>query len=353
MSIKQGYITLNHGKKIGVITLDNPKSLNAQNLEMVKQSSQLLQQWATDDDLLAVIIRGEGEKSFCAGGDIRSLYHAYDPAIFPNPTALEFFRHEYGLCQQIGHYAKPIIVWASGIVMGGGMGLATPASHRIVTQSTMMAMPEIGIGLFPDAGASYFLKKMPDKMGLFFGLTGARFNGADALKLGMADFAMASDDYDKLIIALQQADWQENPNHHTVSKILTTLHDERVLGEGWAWEQKQLIDELMTASSLQEFSSLIGLEKYQNNAYLAQAIQNYQAGSPTSAALAWEIFHDKPMTFDEALAMELVVAVRCCHYGEFYEGVRALLIDKDKQPKWRYTLDTLPKSHIKEHFVAW
>lgn len=140
MSIIKDFIELNDGYKIGVITLNNPDSLNAQTLEMVRETSALLSLWQDDVHIVAVLFRGMGEKAFCAGGDIRGLYHHYNDQEFPNPLALQFFVTEYGLCKQIKAYPKPCIVWASGIVMGGGMGITTPCSHRIVTQTTMMAV---------------------------------------------------------------------------------------------------------------------------------------------------------------------------------------------------------------------
>lgn len=355
MAILQDFLPLNDGYRLGLITLDNPSSLNAQNLAMVTQTAEILRAWADDESVLAVLMRGSGEKSFCAGGDIRSLYHTYDSQTFPNPHALEFFSNEYALCQLIGEYAKPIIVWASGIVMGGGMGLATPASHRIVTETTMMAMPEVGIGLFPDAGGSHFLQKMPEKVGLFLGLTGARFNATDALALGVADYALGSGDYAKLLEQLQSATWQQDSeqNHHLLDDLLSKLHNVEQLGEGWALANLTQIKQFVQASTLSEFDQMAQDWQPSQNAYIDGAIANYLAGSPTSAALTWQIFHGKSLDLAQALAMEKIVAVRCCHYGEFAEGVRALLIDKDKSPKWRYRLQDLPQSHIDEHFVGW
>lgn len=355
MAILTEFLPVADGRRLGVIVLDNPSSLNAQNLEMVSKTAEILQDWAADDGIVAVLLRGNGDRAFCAGGDIRSLYHSSDASVFPNPYALEFFSREYGSCQLIGEYQKPIVAWASGIVMGGGMGLATPASHRIVTDSTMMAMPEVGIGLFPDAGGSYFLKQMPDKLGLFLGLTGARFNASDALVLGVADYAMYRDDYQKLIDALQGLAWQNDhqTNHKLLDELLAKLHSTEHLDAGQVLANRDEIGKLLQASSLLEFDSLARAWQPSGNAYLDEAIANYLAGSPTSAALTWRIFYGEELTLAQALAMEKIVAVRCCHYGEFKEGVRALLIDKDKAPKWRYSLQDLPKSHIDEHFVGW
>lgn len=354
MSVIIDYLPINDTQRIGRIILNKPQALNAQDLQMVRKTSLALDMWADDDSVVAVLLSGAGQKAFCAGGDIRGLYHTFNPELFPNPVADEFFTTEYALCKRINSYDKPIIVWASGIVMGGGMGLAVPASHRIVTETTMMAMPEVSIGLFADAGASYFLGKMPDKIGLFLGLTGARFNGADALSLGVADFAMASTQLDRLVNALMAAIWQQDSmaNHQMLDELLANLQDKTVLGEGWLLPHYQVIAQIMQVQSLEQFDQIA--RQGSPDAYIQQAFDTYKQGSPTSASLAWHLNQKtQQMSFDEVLDLERIVAVRCMHYGEFAEGVRALLIDKDKNPKWRYTLDDLPQAHIQSHFQTW
>lgn len=355
MSIIHQFITINEHQRIGEIILDNPKSLNAQTYDMVKTTSELLYAWADDASVVAVLLRGTGEKAFCAGGDIRGLYHAYDREIFPNPEPLKFFTVEYNLCKLINRYAKPVIVWASGIVMGGGMGLATPCSHRIVSETTMMAMPEVSIGLFPDAGGSYFLKQMPERLGLFLGLTGARFNGVDALALGVADYMLASDEYDRLIDALQSATWSADDasNHQMLDDLLGALHRSDLVGEGWLLPHRAVANQLVSEPDLQAFDR----KAYSydgESSYISTALENYKKGCPTSAGLAWQIYHQVDnKSFDEVMDMELIVALYCCHFGEFAEGVRALLIDKDKNPKWHYTVDSLPQAHLDQHFIPW
>lgn len=357
MSIIHQFITINEHQRIGEIILDNPNSLNAQTYDMVKTTSELLSTWVDDASVVAVLMRGAGQKAFCAGGDIRGLYHAYNSEIFPNPEPLKFFQVEYGLCKQINSYAKPIIVWASGIVMGGGMGLATPCSHRIVSETTMMAMPEVGIGLFPDAGGSYFLKQMPERLGLFLGLTGARFNGADAIALGVADVMMASDDYGRLVDVLQSATWADDAsNHQMLDDLLGTLHRTDLLDGGWLLPHQAVASELVSVDSLLAFDNKVQSYMTQDDCdnYIKTALTNYQKGCPTSAGLTWQIYHQvENKSFDEVMDMELIVALYCCHFGEFAEGVRALLIDKDKNPKWHYTVDSLPQTHLDRHFVAW
>ncbi|MGO2444298.1 MAG: enoyl-CoA hydratase/isomerase family protein, partial [Psychrobacter sp.] len=166
------------GHLIGVMTLNTPKSLNALSVDMCKLLSQQLDAWASDARIVALVLKGAGDKAFCAGGDIRKLYDSMSTsAPLPNPYATEFFSHEYSLYRQMHFYAKPIILWGDGIIMGGGMGLMAACSHRLVTERTRFAMPEVTIGLFPDASGSWFLQNMPAKTGLFLGLTGAMCNG--------------------------------------------------------------------------------------------------------------------------------------------------------------------------------
>lgn len=355
MTIVTDFLMTHDQRRIATITLNRPDALNALNLEMVVAIQACLDEWVIDDSVAAVLIYGAADKAFCAGGDIRGLYHSYNPKIFPNPTAKAFFSTEYALCKQIKSYAKPIIVWADGIVMGGGMGLAVASSHRIVTQTTMMAMPEISIGLFPDAGGSYFLRHMPNKIGLFLGLTGARINGTDALALGVADFGMASDDFDVLIQGLTTAAWSDDAakNHQMLNALLGQLHHSHTLPTGWLLPYRDEIERMMQqAGDLAAFDTLARLGS--NIEYIQQAFKTYIAGSPTSAAITWHMANQvENMSFDEVMDLEYIVAIHCSHNGEFAEGVRALLIDKDKNPQWQYTPDSLPDGYIKSHFKAW
>lgn len=354
--ITHRFIDMHGDRQIGLITLDNPASLNALTDEMVNSIHQLLTDWAADDRVVAVLMHGAGDRAFCAGGDIRSLYHGYDPTTFPNPVAERFFSTEYDLCKKINSYAKPIIVWASGIVMGGGMGLAVPSSHRIVTETTMMAMPEVMIGLFPDAGGSYFLGQMPDRIGLFLGLTGARFNGADALALGVADYAMASDGFDRLVKALTAAQWGDDAaaNHQMLDRLIGSIEGRTALSAGWLLAHRDEIVSIMQTPSLKEFDAIAKDAQTQRSDYVAGAFDQYAKGSPTSAAIAWHLHHlVDGMDFDAVMDLEYRVAIHAAHRGEFAEGVRALLIDKDKRPNWRYTLDDMPEDYAQSHTVPW
>ena len=203
-------LTGSDGARIGIASLDAEKSLNALSLPMILALTDRLEAWAKDPNIVCVLLRGNGPKAFCAGGEVRSLAQACreQPGEVP-ALAAQFFAAEYRLDYRLHTYPKPLICWGHGYVLGGGMGLLQSAAIRIVTPSSRLAMPEISIGLYPDVGASWFLSRLPGKLGLFLGLTGAHINGRDALDLGLADRFLRDDQQDELIDGLLQLNWQE------------------------------------------------------------------------------------------------------------------------------------------------
>jgi len=214
------------GQRIGVAQLNAEKSLNALTLPMIRLLDPQLQRWAADPGIACVVLHGAGEKAFCAGGDVRSLYkaitdHQGPP---PNPDNLAFFSEEYRLDYRIHTYAKPLLVWGSGIVMGGGLGLMAGASHRVVTETSRVAMPEITIGLFPDVGGSYFLSRIADRVGLFLALTGVSINAHDLLHVKLADHFLRAADRDAVFERLAGCgDWSADAEHN--HRLLTRLLD--------------------------------------------------------------------------------------------------------------------------------
>lgn len=338
------------GKAVAVITLNNPKAINAQNLAMVKRTHELLNMWRDDESVAMIVLHGAGEKGLCAGGDIKALYGDTD-----GTTAHEFFTHEYGLMYAMHIYPKPILVWGHGITMGGGMGLFTASSHKVVTQNTLMAMPEVSIGLFPDAGASYFLNHLAGKVGLFLGLTGARFTGADAYAFGVADFAVSHERFDDVLTHLCQIDFQDNAtNHHLLSACLNEFHDISILADSGLLNAFDDINTLMNAGSLADIDK--ALKDYQgDDEFIKSAIALYKHGSDTTKAITFKIYHDlktgkKDHSLRQIFDLETIIGTACVEKGDFKEGVRALLIDKDKNPNWRYTLSDMPTGYIDEFF---
>lgn len=327
------------GKRVAIATLDAPKSLHALTLDMIRLLDGALRRWQADPAIACVVLQSSTDKAFCAGGDVRSLRQAIlaAPGALPNPEAQAFFSEEYRLDHRIHTYPKPVMAWGGGIVMGGGLGLLAGASHRVVTETTRIAMPEIAIGLFPDVGASWFLPRMPGRCGLFLGLTGAPLNAGDALYTGLADYAIVQQERARVLDALCQADWG--------GELAAAVVLDRVLRAFAAPPQAMPASEVRThADAIEAMTQgreldavLAAIRAYPGEApWLQRAVKSLSAGSPLSAALAWELQQRaRHLGLADAFRLELIVALHCCTHGDFAEGVRALLVDKDNAPQWQ------------------
>ena len=330
-----------NGKKIAVITLNFPKSLNALSVEMINLIYPMLKKWQTQDDIVAVFLQGEGEKAFCAGGDIVYMYNDIiaDKGNF-SPNVEKYFAIEYELDYFIHTFNKPFIVWGSGIVMGGGLGLMVGGSHRVVTESSRIAMPEISIGLYPDVGGSYFLNRMPNKCGMFLGLTGASINAADAKYCHLADYFVTSDSKNSLIEQLTQLDWQDSIelNHDKLSSLLTGFEIDSIsqLPESKLIEHEALIEQVTRCDNLKAIvDEILAVET--DDKWFIRAQKSLKKGSPLSASLTFkQIQYGASLSLADCFRMELNLSVKAGKFGEFSEGIRALLIDKDNSPKWHF-----------------
>ncbi len=335
-----------NNKKIGIAELNAPKSLNALNLSMIKLLIRQLTCWEQDDSIALVVMQSISEKAFCAGGDVVSLYHylndlpaLIDDHIIKTGFAHEFFSQEYRLDQLIHKFKKPIMVWGDGYIMGGGIGLFAGASHRVTTERTLMAMPEVSIGLYPDVGASWFLNKMPDDMGLFLGITGAFFNAEDAKYIGLTHYIIDSSTKNLIYKSLQEIEWQKNDsNYELLDRLLLKfsnnfthyLHSE-------LRANKADIAKLLAFDNIVDIHTAI-LSLKTENKWLAQAKNKLMAGSPLSACIIYQQLQvTKGLSLSECFASELNLTLRCCQYSETCEGVRALLVDKDKNPHWAFS----------------
>lgn len=327
------------GHRIGVLTLDSPASLNALSLEMIQRLQEALTAWEQDPAVVCVLLQGAGEKAFCAGGDIRSFYHrrqeADEQALFH--YACDFFEQEYRVDHHIHRYAKPLICVADGICMGGGIGLFAGADFRIVTEKSLFAMPEVTIGLYPDVGASWFLSRMPGRLGLWLGLTGARFNGADAIGLGLADHAMASAERAELLPRLAALDWSGSEPREQLDRLFRGLQV-AVAADVPApllLPHQARIDALLAGLSLEGVLARLSEASFDDRS-LALARETCLSGSPISRAILWrQYWQARRQSLAEVFADELALSVNCVLRGDFVEGVRALLIDKDKSPRWQ------------------
>lgn len=345
------------GRTIGVATLNAERSLNSLSVEMVTLLRPQLEAWQSDDAVVCVVLQGAGEKAFCAGGDIRRLYDTMVEcgAEKPNTYAEAFFEDEYRLDYLIHKYQKPLIVWGHGIVMGGGIGLMSGASHRVVTEKSRLAMPEISIGLYPDVGSTWFLNHTPGRTGLFLGLTGANINAADALFVGLADRFIAHEKKADIFSALQAADWSsaESQWHGVVSGILRQFEDLSALPESSVRTHFDVINQLTDADSLTEIADNIAALDTEDK-WLSKAATSLQRGCPTTAYIVFEqLRRGKKLSLEQVFQMELIVSLRCSQHPDFPEGVRALLVDKDGAPKWQHAcIADVPAGYINTHFTA-
>jgi len=340
-----------NGKKVAIATLNSPKSLNALSGEMIDLLYPQLLQWQQQENIVAVFLQGAGEKSFCAGGDIVHLYQAMQSQSIndngqsealkdTSPEICAYFTKEYQLDFLIHQFKKPFVVWGHGIVMGGGLGLLSGASHRIVTERSRIAMPEIGIGLFPDVGASYFLNKMPEGNGLFLALTGASINAADAKFCHLADFFVENDRKEAFVKELSKVNWTESTssNHEALNLLLDGIEQgcHANMPSSELLNHQGFIEKLPHMTDLPDvFDAILSVEI--EDKWFNRAQSSLKSGSMLSAHIAYrQLDMGKELSLAECFRLELNLAVKSGQFGEFSEGVRALLIDKDFKPQWRF-----------------
>ena len=329
-------------QKIGRATLNAEKSLNALSLDMIDLLYPKLLEWAEDSAIAVVFLDGAGERGFCAGGDVRRLWDCMQEDTPDNRAFCEgFFTREYKLDHLIHRFPKPLLVWGGGIVMGGGLGLMAGASHRVVTETTRIAMPEITIGLFPDVGGSYFLNRLPAHTGLFLGLTACQINGTDALHLGMADRFLKHEARRELITNLQSVSWSADKvaSSRVIDAILRRLENNAsdLRPAPQVKPRLDIIKALVDRDSLPAIMAALD-ELETDDKWLQKAKDAASHGSPAAAFMIYEMYlRGKRWSLAETFRHELDLAVNCTRNGEFSEGVRALLVDKDRTPKWQFS----------------
>lgn len=333
-----------NGVRIGIARLNAEKTLNALSLEMIDLLAERLDAWATDPDVALVVLEGAGEKAFSAGADLHKVHEtmlahhasAQRDDIRGNAYAASFFGREYRLDYAIHTYPKPVLCWGHGIVMGGGVGLMSGASHRVVTNESRVAMPEITIGLYADVGGSWLLGRMPGATGLFLALTGARLQASDALFVKLADYCIDHARKSAVFEALMAQRWTRS--HSTNDRILAAVlrgFAAADLPHGALRQNFDLINKLCGLGELQDVvSAITGLKT--EDAWLARAGATLAAGSPSTAALSYELQRRaKYLSLADVFRMEFVAALHCARRPDFAEGIRALLIDKDQRPRWQ------------------
>jgi len=329
----------------GLVTLNRPKALNAVTHGMVHALRAQLDAWANDDAVTRVVVTGAGERAFSAGGDIRHLYDLGQAG--RHGEMLAFWREEYPLNAVIKTYRKPYVALIDGIVMGGGVGVSVHGSHRVAGDRFAFAMPEVGIGFFPDVGATWFLPRMPGELGTYCALTGERFNAADGLAAGLATHRIASARFPALLEALAG----------TVSVDAVLAAFAEPAGEGPIAARHRAIDRLFAGSRVEDILAALDREAVSAGAEAAWAAKTaaiIRAKSPLSLKLALaQVRRGKAWDFAACMRAEFRIVSRIIEGHDFYEGVRAVIVDKDNAPRWRpASLAEVSEAEVERHFAV-
>lgn len=340
--------------RIGIMTLNSERTMNAVDLEMVNLIDEILVRWQADDSIVAMVMHGAGDKAFCAGGDIRKLYSSMQAEGDEHLKYGDaFFNGEYSKNYRVHRFGKPLIAWGHGFVMGGGLGLFIGANHKIGTETLKLAWPEIRIGLFPDVAGSYYLSRLPFPVGHWMALTGSQMNAADCKHLGLVNYCLPNAELDNLITELCQQPWQENKamNNQFVRTLLNTLETR----SDEVFPSSNLADSLTAIESVfegtdSEFAVSLAdnkrilvkiLDQMQalksDNAWFNQGREHFLSGCPATAHIIMQQLHlGKNMTLKEVVMWELIVALQSLRHPDFAEGIRAMVVDKDYSPNWQH-----------------
>jgi enoyl-CoA hydratase/carnithine racemase len=316
---------------VAIITLNRPAALNALSLGMVVELRALLRRCADDAEVRAILLRGAGGKAFCAGGDIRALYDSFKGS---GTLHREFFVAEYALDFLFYSYPKPYIVLMDGITMGGGMGLAQGSTLRIVGDRTRIAMPEVGIGLFPDVGASYFLARSPGSLGPYVALTGVQIHAADALYTCLADVYLPPTAVASLADDLALLSWGGDWNAD-VRGFIRARASQQLPAPSLGLLRPAIDMHFSRATVAAILASLDGEHRDEYAEWAQQTAKLMRSRSPTMLSVALrQLERGKSLSLADCFRMELGMVEQCFVQGDFVEGVRALIIDKDNSPRW-------------------
>ena len=309
---------------LGVITLNRPRSLNALTMDMLRRMDGKLMEWAGRGDIAAVLTRGAGKRAFCAGGDIKTMYQERPVGVEP----AAFYRVEYAYNRRLFRFPKPHIALIDGVTLGGGLGVSVHGTHRVATERTVCAMPETGIGLFPDIGASHVLPRCPGRIGLYLALTGARLGAAECLYAGLATHNVPSHRLAELTAALASA---PDRSRDGIDRLLARFAADP--GAAPLAAMRTVIDRCFAADSVEEI--LVSLDR-DGSQWARDTAGTMRAKSPTSLKIAFRQMREGAgLSFEECMKMEFRLAHHCMEGHDFYEGVRAAVIDKDNAPAWR------------------
>ena len=312
--------------RLGRMHFNRPKALNSLTLEMVRLLDAALTEFEADNGIAAVLITGAGDRGLCAGGDIIALY---DSGKAGDGLAAQFWAEEYRLNARIAEYPKSYVAFMDGITMGGGVGVSAHGSHRIVTDRTRLAMPETGIGLFPDVGGTWLLSQAPGEIGTYIGLTGANCGAAEAIHAGFADYYMTADRLDELVTALAAL-----PAGADGTEVEVAIRALCEVPPTCIYEQESAsIDQAFAADTVEEILANLDAQEPE---FLQTALKALSQKSPTSLKLTLALMRAAraSSSLEECLDREYAAITSILNGADFYEGVRAAVIDKDRNPKW-------------------
>uniref|UniRef100_A0A6B2L847 3-hydroxyisobutyryl-CoA hydrolase n=1 Tax=Arcella intermedia TaxID=1963864 RepID=A0A6B2L847_9EUKA len=325
--------------------MNRPKALNSLNLSMVRALTPLYKEWEKDPKISNVILRGTGNKAFCAGGDIVQIHNSGKQG---GTAHKEFFAEEYSLDYLIGTLSAPHVAFLDGVTMGGGVGLSVHGKFRIATEHTLFAMPETGIGFFPDVGGSYFLPRLNGALGNYLALTGHRLKGVDTVVAGIATHYVPSRSLEALQTELSKLKTRDAFEvSMTISKFIERVHPEK----SKLVKEKELIDRIFSLNTVEEIMDALSHEK---SHFGTENLHILQAMSPTSLKVTLKLMQiGKSLSFAECLNLEYHLSQVFMKNKDFYEGVRAQLIDKDRKPKWNpSTLAEVKDQDVDQYFTG-
>ena len=337
---------------IGTILLNRPRALNSLSFEMVIKIREKLTQWATDENVHIVLMKGAGDRAFCAGGDIKSLYEAQNSNAQLQKMD-DFFATEYKMDLEVANYKKPIIALLDGIVMGGGMGLSYGATIKVVTDQTVWAMPETTIGFFPDVGASYFLNKAPGFIGRYLALTAEQLNAADALYVNVVTHFISNEKLDSFIQQLEEIDL-DNLNIQTLlEKFASTPQAKGELANLQDEIDSHFRHETDSHFRHETVESIIHSLDKSDTPFAHKTKAILLSKSPLSLKVTLKkMIDDTHKSLDECLASDLILTSHFLRHKDFYEGIRSVVIDKDLQPDYQYkTLSSVSKELVDRFFI--
>jgi enoyl-CoA hydratase len=314
---------------LAVVTLNRPRALNTLTLGMYRILDPELVAWGDDPSVHAVLIRGAGERAFCAGGDVRAIYEAGRGKT--QGLTADFFREEYCLIERVYRFPKPYIALLAGITMGGGAGISVHGSHRIATERFLFAMPETAIGLFPDIGATTFLNRCPGRIGRYLGLTGARIKAADALYCGLVTHYVPDERLAAFAEALAELPWRDGEERRQVDALLAEFA--APAGPAPLAELRPAIDRCFALDTIEEIMAALAAEQAE---WARAALASLAKASPTSLKITLrQLQLGAGFDVAEALQLEYRMTQHVMQRHDFFEGVRAVLVDKDQSPNWQ------------------